>query len=288
VTDSSIVVRVRLDLSYDGTDFAGWADQPALRTVQGTLEAALARVVRAESLPRLVVAGRTDAGVHARGQVAHLDIPLAAWKRLPSRSRPDEADSLAARLNGVLPPDIIVRAVSVAPPGFDARFSPTERRYAYRIADAGRAPDPLIRRHVLTYPRALEVGTLGEASRSLTGLRDFCAFCRPREGATTVRDLTEFSWRREDSGPDAGLVVATVRADAFCHSMVRSLVGAVLAVGDGRRDGEWLSRVASAPKRSPAIAVAPARGLTLEEVVYPFDAEVALRAAQARGRRRLN
>jgi tRNA pseudouridine38-40 synthase len=288
VTDSPVVVRVRLDLSYDGTDFAGWADQPALRTVQGTLEAALARVVRAESLPRLVVAGRTDAGVHARGQVAHLDIPLTAWRRLPSRSRPDEAESLVARLNGVLPSDVIVRAASEAPPGFDARFSASERRYAYRISDEGRSPDPLIRRHVLTYPRALDVGALTEASRSLTGLRDFCAFCRPRPGATTIRDLREFSWRREESGADSGLVVATVRADAFCHSMVRSLVGAVLAVGDGRRDAAWLRQVASSPQRSPAIAVAPGRGLTLEEVAYPTDAEVALRAAHTRGRRTLN
>ncbi len=288
MTDSSVVVRVRLDLSYDGTDFAGWADQPTLRTVQGTLEAALARVVRAESLPRLVVAGRTDAGVHARGQVAHLDIPLPAWRRLPSRSRPDEAESLVARLNGVLPSDLIVRAASEAPPGFDARFSATERRYAYRISDAGRSPDPLVRRHVLAYPRALDIGTLAEASRSLTGLRDFCAFCRPREGATTIRDLRELSWRREESGADAGLVVATVRADAFCHSMVRSLVGAVLAVGDGRRDAAWLSRVASSPQRSPAIAVAPGCGLTLEGVVYPTDEEVARRAVRPRGRRTLN
>ncbi len=288
MTDSPIVVRVRLDLSYDGTDFAGWADQPELRTVQGALEAALARVVRAESLPRLVVAGRTDAGVHARGQVAHVDIPLSAWRRLPSRSRPGEAESLQARLNGVLPSDIVVRAASEAPPGFDARFSASERRYAYRISDAGRRPDPLIRRHALAYPRALNVDALNEASRSLTGLRDFCAFCRPREGATTIRDLRELSWRREESGADAGLVVATVRADAFCHSMVRSLVGAVLAVGDGRRDAAWLSRVASSPKRSPAIAVAPGCGLTLEEVVYPTDAEVALRAAETRSRRTLN
>ncbi|HEX7590030.1 MAG TPA: tRNA pseudouridine(38-40) synthase TruA [Demequinaceae bacterium] len=288
MTDSAIVVRVRLDLSYDGTDFAGWADQPELRTVQGTLEAALKRVVRAESLPRLVVAGRTDAGVHARGQVAHLDIPLAAWRRLPSRSRPGEAESLVARLNGVLPSDIIVRAASEAPPGFDARFSASERRYAYRISDAGRSPDPLVRRHVLAYPRALDVGALTEASRSLTGLRDFCAFCRPRTGATTIRDLRELSWRREESGADAALVVATVRADAFCHSMVRSLVGAVLAVGDGRRDAAWLRQVASSPHRSPAIAVAPGCGLTLEEVAYPTDAEVALRAAHTRGRRTLN
>jgi tRNA pseudouridine38-40 synthase len=288
VTDSSIVVRVRLDLSYDGTDFAGWADQPELRTVQGTLEAALARVVRAESLPRLVVAGRTDAGVHARGQVAHLDVPVSAWRRLPSRARPDEAASLVARLNGVLPPDIVVKAASEAPLGFHARFSAAERRYAYRISDAGIQPDPLIRRHVLTYPRHLDVETLTAAGRALTGLRDFCAFCRPREGATTIRELREFSFRRVDSGADIGLVVATVRADAFCHSMVRALVGAVLAVGDGRRDPAWLAGVAASVRRHPGIAVAGPQGLTLEEVTYPSEEEMALRAAETRGKRTLD
>jgi tRNA pseudouridine38-40 synthase len=283
-----MTVRVRLDLSYDGTDFAGWACQPELRTVQGTLEEALARVVRADALPHVVVAGRTDAGVHARGQVAHLDMPISAWRRLPSRSRPDEAQSLVARLGGVLPSDIIVRSASEAPPGFSARHSASERRYAYRISDHGRAPDPLVRRHVLTYPRPLDVGALDAASRSLEGLRDFRAFCRPRAGATTIRELREFSWRREEEGADAGLVVATVRADAFCHAMVRSLVGAVLAVGDGRRDAAWLAKIASSSRRSPAITVAAAQGLTLEEVVFPSDTEVALRSARPRARRTLD
>jgi tRNA pseudouridine38-40 synthase len=150
------------------------------------------------------------------------------------------------------------------------------------------APDPLFRRHVHTYPRALEVGALAAASRSLEGLRDFRAFCRPRAGATTIRDLREFSWRREEGGADAGLVVATVRADAFCHSMVRSLVGAVLAVGDGRRDAAWLAAVASSPRRSSAITIAAAQGLTLEEVVFPSDAQIARRAAAPRSRRTLN
>jgi len=288
VTDSATTVRVRLDLSYDGTDFAGWAVQPDLRTVQGTLEAALARVVRADALPHLVVAGRTDAGVHARGQVAHLDIPVSAWRRLPSRSRPNEAESLVSRLNGVLPPDVMVRAASEAPPGFSARHSAIERRYSYRISEGGLAPDPLVRRHVMTYPRSLDLEILAAVSRSLEGLQDFRAFCRPRAGATTVRNLMEFSWHREDAGADAGLIVATVRADAFCHSMVRSLVGAVLAVGDGRRDSGWLAEIASSPRRSPAITVAASQGLTLEEVVFPSDPEIARRSARPRTRRTLD
>jgi tRNA pseudouridine38-40 synthase len=141
---------------------------------------------------------------------------------------------------------------------------------------------------VATYPRSLDVEVLTAASRSLEGLRDFRAFCRPRVGATTIRELREFSWRREDAGADGGLVVATVRADAFCHAMVRSLVGAVLAVGDGRRDAAWLAGVAASPRRSSAIAVAAARGLTLEQVVFPSDAEIARRSEVSRARRSLD
>ncbi|WP_062303338.1 tRNA pseudouridine(38-40) synthase TruA [Demequina subtropica] len=278
-------VRARLDLSYDGTDFSGWATQPGLRTVQGVLEDALVRIVRQEAYPRVTVAGRTDAGVHARGQVAHVDIEASAWARMPGRSERTPADGLLSRLNGVLPDDVVVRAVSEAPEGFDARFSATQRRYAYRVTDA--VPDVLRRRHVLHVSRPVDVDALNAASSTLTGLRDFAAFCRGREGATTIRDLLELSWRRETDGPDAGLVVATVRADAFCHSMVRSLVGALLTVGEGRRDLDWLALVAATASRSQAIAVAPAHGLTLEEVSYPDDAQLAARAEATRGRRTL-
>lgn len=285
----SDVVRARLDLSYDGTDFSGWATQPGLRTVQGELESALARVVRddaGESVAvRVTVAGRTDAGVHARGQVAHADIPTASWERLQGRSARTPEQGLRDRLDGVLPDDVLVRSATVAPAGFDARFSATERRYAYRVCDRPELRDPLTRRHVLWHDQALDVDALNDASSTLTGLRDFAAFCRARPGATTIRDLSELSWTRATSGADAGLVVATVRADAFCHSMVRSLVGALLSVGQGRRDLEWLAQVASSRERSQAIAVAPAHGLTLEEVSYPADAELAARAELTRARR---
>ncbi len=288
---SSDVVRARLDFSYDGSAFHGWAAQPGLRTVQDELESALARVVRrgdgsaGEGL-RTTVAGRTDAGVHSRGQVAHVDVPLDAWERLPGRSDRSAEDALRARLTGVLPHDVVVREVSVAPAGFDARFSALERRYAYRLCDDPARRDPLTRAHVVHHSRALDVGALDAASSTLTGLRDFAAFCKAREGATTIRDLVEFSWSRPASGVDEGLVVATVRADAFCHSMVRGLVGAVLAVGEGRRDLAWLGNVAGHPERSQAIAVAPAHGLTLEHVTYPDASELAARAEQTRDRRR--
>jgi tRNA pseudouridine38-40 synthase len=275
------VVRARLVFAYDGTEFSGWAAQPGLRTVQETLEAALARVTRADAV-RTTVAGRTDAGVHARAQQAHVDLPREAWARMPGRSDRSPADGLLSRLNGVLPPDVRVHSVSEAPLGFDARFSAVERRYVYRVDDSG-APDPLERRHILAHDRPLDVDALNAVSGVLTGLRDFAAFCRGREGATTIRTLTELSWARGS----AGVIEATVRADAFCHSMVRSLVGALLAVGDGRRDEAWLREVAGSQIRSQAISVAPAHGLTLEEVVYPPDSELALRAEQTRARRSL-
>lgn len=287
--DSSEVVRVRLDLSYDGTEFAGWAVQPGLRTIQGEVETALTRILRDERgqglIVRTTVAGRTDAGVHARGQVAHIDVPAQAWAKMSGRSHRTPEQGMRDRLDGLLNDDITVRSAVVAPAGFDARFAATERRYAYRVCDDAALRDPLLRRHVLWHDHPLDVDQLNVASATLIGLRDFAAFCRAREGATTIRDLTELSWERVSTGPDAGLVVATVRADAFCHSMVRSLVGALLAVGQGRRDLAWLGSVAAHDGRSPAIAVAPARGLTLESVTYPPDELLAQRAAVTRARR---
>lgn len=289
--DSSEVVRVRLDLSYDGTEYAGWAVQPGLRTIQGDIESALARILRDDEgrsvAVRTTVAGRTDAGVHARGQVAHIDVPVHSWARMSGRSHRTPDQGLRDRLDGVLSDDVTIRRASVAPAGFDARFSATERRYAYRVCDDDALRDPLLRRHVLWHDRTLDVAELNAASATLLGLRDFAPFCRAREGATTIRDLTELSWERVATGPDAGLVVATVRADAFCHSMVRSLVGALLSVGEGRRDLAWLANVAASEGRSPAVAVAAARGLTLEEVSYPADAHLAARAEATRARRDL-
>ncbi|PKQ26660.1 MAG: tRNA pseudouridine(38-40) synthase TruA [Actinobacteria bacterium HGW-Actinobacteria-4] len=288
--DSSDVVRARLDFSYDGGAYLGWAEQPGLPTIQGALNDAAARVVRTKTdfVVRFAVAGRTDAGVHARGQVAHCDIPRDAWERIPGRSGKTPPVSLLERLNGVLPPDIVINACVEAPEGFDARFSAEERQYTYRLSDSPTTRDPLRRGHVLWHRRAVDVDILNAASATLTGLRDFGPFCRARDGATTVRELREFSWERPTTGTDEGLVVATVRADAFCHSMVRSLVGAVIMVGEGRRDMDWLARQTSVDGRSQAVKVALPHGLTLEHVVYPPDADMALRAEVTRNRRTLD
>ena len=271
-------VRIRLDVAYDGTDFTGWARQPGLRTVQGELEAALATVFRrAEEAPRITVAGRTDVGVHATGQVAHVDLDAAmlAAKGGPSR--------LSRRLNGILGPvgDVRIARASVAPDGFDARFAALWRRYEYRIADARAEQDPRRRSHTLWYPAALDEETMDAAARSLTGLHDFAAFCRPREGATTIRTLQDFTWSRDDHG----VLLGQVRADAFCHSMVRALVGACVAVGERKFTSSRPSELREERTRTSEFKVMPARGLTLVEVGYPPDDEFASRAEQTRARR---
>lgn len=273
-------MRLRLDIAYDGTAFSGWARQPQLRTVQGAIEAAVTRVLGGEA--QLVVAGRTDAGVHASGQVAHLDLSDAQAARL-GRGRDPEPSALAARLNGVLGryADVHVRATSVAAAGFDARFSAVWRRYAYRVADRATGYDPLERFRTTFVPAALDVAAMDAAARSLTGLHDFAAYCKPRPEATTIRTLLEFDWRRDD----AGVLVANVKADAFCHSMVRALVGACVAVGEGRLQVADVAALRDARTRTSAFPVLAARGLTLTEVGYPADELLAARAEQTRARR---
>jgi tRNA pseudouridine38-40 synthase len=307
-------VRLRIDLAYDGSGFSGWAAQPGRRTVEETLAAALGRVLRLPGSPGLTVAGRTDAGVHARGQVVHVDVPESAWTTLADQGPGQGAGQGAAqgasqdpgqragkagpltRLAAVLPPDVRVHAVRPAPDGFDARFSALWRRYSYRVCDDPARADPLRRHETLWTPRRLDLAAMNAAAASLAGEHDFAAFCRRREGATTVRTLRVLHWHRDaaadaadgaDDGPDDrhGVAVATVVADAFCHNMVRALVGALLAVGEGRRPPGWPAEVLAAAVRDPAVRVVPPHGLCLEEVGYPKPEELAARAAQTRNRR---
>jgi tRNA pseudouridine38-40 synthase len=273
-------VRLRIDLAYDGAGFHGWARQPGLRTVQGSLEDALATVLRVPAV-EVTVAGRTDAGVHARGQVAHVDVTELPTHRATgpsSTGRGAQLDGMVRRVNGVLEPDVRVRRLSEAPAGFDARFSAVWRRYAYRVADRAAAVDPLARRHVLAWPRPLDLDAMNDAAGRLLGEHDFASFCKRREGATTIRTLLELSWER---GAD-DVLVAKVRADAFCHHMVRSLVGCMIAVGEGRRTPDWAAQVLAARQRDPAVAVVPAHGLVLEEVAYPVEEDLAAQADRAR------
>jgi tRNA pseudouridine38-40 synthase len=263
-------VRLRIDLSYDGSAFSGWAAQPGRRTVEDVLAVALGRVLRLPSPPKLTVAGRTDAGVHARGQVVHLDVAEEAWSAT--------ADRAMSRLAGVLPADVRVSTVASAPEGFHARFSALWRRYAYRVCDDVAAADPLRRHETLWYFRRLDLAAMNEAALRLLGEHDFAAFCRKREGATTIRALRALDWRRGAHGT----AIATVVADAFCHNMVRALVGALLVVGEGRRPPGWPAAVLAAGVRDPGVRVVPPHGLCLEEIGYPPAGELAARAAASR------
>jgi tRNA pseudouridine38-40 synthase len=273
-------VRLRIDLAYDGSDFKGWAVQPELRTVQGDLEGALATALRVPGL-RVVCAGRTDTGVHARGQVVHVDIEDGVLAGAAGRGEDDLFVGLGRRLNGILASDVRVRGVQEAPEGFDARFSAVWRRYAYRVADRPELQDPLTRSHVLHWRAELDLDAMNEASRLLIGLRDFASFCKRREGATTIRTLLDLHWYRDAEDR----AVATVRADAFCHSMVRALVGCMLAVGEGSREPAWAGEVLSGTTRHPAVHVVAAHGLTLEEVGYPPADQLARQAEAARRKR---
>ncbi|GAA2870340.1 tRNA pseudouridine synthase A [Actinoplanes cyaneus] len=266
-------IRLRLDVSYDGADFSGWAAQPGRRTVAGVLVEALHRILGASGAEwplGLTVAGRTDAGVHATGQVCHIELPVERYEEL--------AGSLPRRLNGLMPPDARVKGVVPVPETFDARFSATFRRYEYRVCDDGWGPEPLRRFDTIGWQRPLDLDRLNAAAAGLLGEHDFAAFCKRKEHATTIRAIARLDWRREADRT----LVATVQADAFCQAMVRSLVGAMLAVGEGRREPEWPAKLLTLRERSSEVTVAPAHGLTLVAVGYPAQAEYAARAEATR------
>lgn len=283
MSDNGTVIRIRLDLAYKGTHFKGWATQPGLRTVQGLIEEALEKLCRTPI--RVTVAGRTDAGVHARGQVVHADLPIERWFGFPGRSDRTPGAALVDKLGALLPSDIVVHSATEAPSGFDARFSALYRVYNYRIADRTELRDPLTADHVYWHRYPVDVELMQAAAQPLAGLRDFAAFCKPRPGATTIRELKDFSWERVTSGPDTGLVRATIVADAFCHNMVRSLVGASLDVGTGLKPVTWPAQMLASKSRVNSSAVVNPQGLTLEHVQYPPDAELASRAHAVRAMR---
>lgn len=295
MSPSDSPVRVRIDLAYDGAPFAGWARQPGLPTVQGAVEDALAVLVRRDV--RVAVAGRTDTGVHARGQVAHLDLAPAEWTGLARGRDEDPGRALERRLTGALahvlgrgrraqglpecPGAVVVRRAGAAPAGFDARFSAVSRRYSYRIDDGAAGRDPLTRHLTWWSKDVLDVPVMARAAQELVGLHDFLSFCRPREGATTVREVLDVSVERDRDG----LVLLGIEADAFCHHMVRSVVGAAARVGAGREDPDWLGRRLAERVRDARALMAPPHALVLEEVRYPGDAALGERAERTRARR---
>ncbi|WP_297450153.1 tRNA pseudouridine synthase A [uncultured Corynebacterium sp.] len=280
------LVRLRFDIAYDGTDFHGWAaqrDKPTgepVRTVQATLESILEKVLRTPV--QLTVAGRTDAGVHASGQVAHADVPVSC---LDTRSIAGEPGNLVRRVARLLPADVALRDASFAPSGFDARFSALRRHYVYRVTSSVSGPLPTRARDTAHWRRSVDIERMQVAADALLGLNDFAAFCRHKPHATTTRDLQRFQWVDVSTREEPELYEAHVAADAFCWSMVRSLVGACLSVGEGRRAVDFTEQLLTEEKRSPLVPVAEARGLSLVGVDYPEDTDLAVRAEQTRERR---
>lgn len=271
-------VRLRLDIAYDGTEFAGWAVQSGQRTVAGVIDGALSTIFRVPVAVR--AAGRTDTGVHATGQVAHVDVPadaLAHTRPRAPRGGEPEFRPLVRRLARLLPADVRIREIGRAPTGFDARFSALRRHYVYRLSTAPYGVDPQRARYVTVWRRALDLEPMVEASRHLLGLHDFAAFCRRRAGASTIRELQRLEWERV--GDD---ITAFVSADAFCWNMVRSLIGALLAVGEHRREPDWITGLLTETRRSSDFAAAPARGLTLIGVDYPPEEDLVARTAVTR------
>lgn len=273
-------LRVRIDLAYDGSAFHGWATQPEVPTVQDAVETGLATIFRHPV--RVTVAGRTDAGVHAANQVIHFDIAQERWQKLSGNKplrQPEEA--IVTKLNGVLArrsDAIRIHSARVVPPEFDARFSPISRRYRYRISNG--LLDPLTRHFTYHHRQPLNIGTMAAEIEGLSGLFDFGSFCKPRPGATTIRNLHVFAVEATDD-----LITVWIAADAFCHHMVRALIGALLQVGDGSRAQGWLRERLDQPVRDSHMSIAPARGLILDEVLYPTDDEVGQRARQTRAKR---
>ena len=217
-----------------------------------------------------IVAGRTDAGVHATGQVIHVDLPESI-----------QLDELGYKLNRILDTDVRVMDVSIAPPAFHARFSALRRHYTYKILDSNQVIPPLNRFDVASWYRPLDIDAMNTASALLLGDHDFAAYCKFREGATTIRQLQKFEWVRDSEG----YLVGDVVADAFCYSMVRNLVGAVVCVADGRFGPEWIAETLANKVRISDSLVFPACGLTLRQVDYPSDSELLERAAQTVARR---
>lgn len=306
------MVRLRLDLAYDGGAFYGWAKQPTLRTVQGELEQALHTILRVpaddpDEPLRLTVAGRTDTGVHALHQVCHLDVGESTLERCVGHMGVPAPEALFRRLSRMVPDDIAIHAVSVAPEGFDARFSALERTYVYRICDDARPVDPRMRGFVLALDDRLDLDAMNAAAAMTIGLHDFGSFATPNPGGTTIREVKRAHWSRIPVSPlvpgasggagtaggytvpaaESGLVCFTIVADAFARNMVRSLVNACVKVGQGRKDLDWFAEKMATPLREGSTGPIAPQGLTLEHVAYPPDDHLAARAEAIRAKRTL-
>lgn len=259
-------IRLRGTIAYDGEKFAGWGMQPDRRTVQGELEEVFAQLMRTDRLV-ITCAGRTDAGVHSVGQVFHIDVP---GDRYPGRK------DMMFKLNAILSEDVAVTDIDVAPDGFDARFSALSRTYRYLINDQVR--NPVSRRQIYNYGWALDVDLMAAGAQHILGLHDFAAFCKQKEFATTIRQVNQMDVYRHDDG----VIQFDITADAFCYSMVRAIVGALVDIGAGRREPSWIGEYLAGGTKVPAVFVAPALGLTFMKVTYPTDDQLAARILETK------
>ena len=244
--------RLRVDLTYEGTNFSGWAKQPNERTVQEEVEKALSMITQTKVAT--IVAGRTDAGVHAKHQVIHTDLPTQT-----------DINNLAFRLNQILDADIRVLTAQWAPDNFHARFTAISRTYQYKIIDGGKVTAPLDRHDSTEWFRPLDIELMNSGSKLLLGVHDFFAFCKFREGGSTIKNLLTFNWYRDEKD----VVICEISADSFRYNMVRNLVGAAVCVGEGRFKPEWMFDTLKNKERIPDSYVFPAKGLTLISVQYP-------------------
>jgi len=272
--------RFKLEIAYDGTDFAGWAKQPKLRTVQGEIIRGLEKIFGKDKDDfGMRVAGRTDKGVHANSQIAHVDLSEKQLKRI-GRGHP-----VAERLNRIIDGDVRIISFEPAAPGFDARFSALFRRYRYSIADKSVTPNPMLSRFALTVPWALDVAPMNEAAKEFYGLKDFRAYCKEREGTTTIRVLREIVVKRRKAD---GVIEIEIEADAFCHNMVRSIVGALMAAGSGRATTEDIRKSLTGKRNDHAYKVQSPHGLSLIKIAYPPKSKLAEQAMLAKRVRTLD
>jgi len=273
--------RYRIDLAYEGSDFAGWAKQPGLRTVQGDFLSTLELIFgKSEDDFGLRVAGRTDAGVHAEAQVIHIDLLPEQLKRL------GRSTNTVAKLNSLLPKDIRVKAFALAPNGFDARFSASFRRYRYRIADPVSGWNPLYGKTQLWVNYELNLEKMEQAGAHLIGLKDVAAFSKPKARATAIRELKILKISRNKSF--GNIIEIELIADAFAHNMVRSIVGALIKVGAGRAEPKDVAKALKSRSRTHGFKVVGPEGLSLIEVGYPAKKDLAKQAEIARNMRSLD
>jgi tRNA pseudouridine38-40 synthase len=256
--------RAKISLSYDGTNFSGWGRQNDRRTVQGEIESALKTLFRHDL--ETVVAGRTDAGVHASDQVIHVDLPIGDFGF--------DFEDLGYRLNRILTEEIRIKSVERASKDFHARFGALRRRYIYKIQDGLGIIEPVKRLDITPWYRELDVQKMNQAAATLIGEHDFFSFAKFRENSTTIRTLERFDFQRDSEG----LIIGQIAADAFCYNMVRSLIGTMVYIGEGRFPISWAREILEKRERPSDSVVFPARGLTFVGVDYPQDSFLANRA----------